>query len=537
MSYRNFLLAFALLLLPVFGQPAGEAAGVEALLASGTKHEEAGRLDDAARDYAAALVAAEELGDRKQVATASIAAGYLKYYRGAMDDALVDLRRGYDILGELGDAVGQRTALAYIAHVYADAKVGEYARAIEFYQQLLPQYEAAGATTSIADTLFNIASTYERKGDLAPALDWYRRALAAEQAIPRPDEAAFIKRSIGVTLGKLGRPAEALPLFAEAIAVFRAAGATDDEMMVRQSRGIVYRKLKRLPQAIDDLEATRAWFTANKNPRFLEKTEEELAAAYADAGRWREAYEARSRHAALQRELADQQREEHSAKLRVQFDTERAEQQTRALLKERAAAERIDRLQTAVLALGAAIIVVLGFTLARLMRDRRRMRDMAMTDELTRLPNRRHLLAVAEAQLARIKASGEAFALLALDVDHFKRINDQHGHGAGDLVLRRVAHACRVALRPGDLLGRTGGEEFFAVLPATREAEAAMVAERLRAAVEQLRFDAIDPALRVTVSLGVAEWRGDDTLVRLMARADERLYRAKEAGRNRVAAA
>ena len=536
MSHRILLFVCALLLLPAFGQPADEAAGVEALLASGAKHEEAGRLDAAARDYAAALAAAEVSGDRKQLATASIAAGYLQYYRGAMDDALVDLRRGYDLLGELGDEVGQRTALAYIAHVYADAKVGEYARAIELYQQLLPQYEAAGASTSVADTLFNIASTYERKDELKAALDWYQRALVAEQAIPRADEAAFIKRSIGVTLGKLGRPAEALPLFAEAIGVFSAAGATDEVMMVRQSRGIVYRKLKRLPQAIDDLEATQRWFAESKNARFLEKTEEELAAAYADAGRWREAYEARSRHAALQRELADQQREEHSARLRVQFDTERAEQQTRGLLKERAAAERIDRLQSAVLALGAAIIVVLGFAITRLVRDRRRMRDMAMTDELTRLPNRRHLLAVAEAQLDRVRASDGTFALVALDVDHFKRINDQHGHAAGDLVLRRVAHACRTALRPTDLLGRTGGEEFFAVLPATRAADAAEVAERLRGAVEQLRFQTTDPALRVTISLGVAEWQAGDTLVRLMARADERLYRAKDAGRNRVVA-
>ncbi len=75
------------------------------------------------------------------------------------------------------------------------------------------------------------------------------------------------------------------------------------------------------------------------------------------------------------------------------------------------------------------------------------------------------------------------------------------------------------------------------MLPATREANAAVVAERLRAAVEQLRFQTIDPALRVTISLGVAEWQDGDTLVRLMARADERLYRAKDAGRNRVVAA
>jgi diguanylate cyclase (GGDEF)-like protein len=308
--------------------------------------------------------------------------------------------------------------------------------------------------------------------------------------------------------------------------VLVAANDLERAMAVRQSRGIIYRKLGRNDDAIADLEATRPWFAKEKNVRFLEKSEEELAGAYAAAGRWRDAYDARSRHAALQRELAEKVREEQTARMRVRFDAEKKEQENRALLRDKAAAERIRLLQWIVLLLGAAIIIVLALLF-------RRMRAMALTDELTRLPNRRHLLAVAEEQRTR----REPFSVIAVDVDHFKRINDSFGHAAGDVVLQRIAQACRNALRPGDLLGRTGREELSVNRPATKGAAAAIVAERLRAAVESLDLSTLDPALRVTISLGVAEWDGEETLARVAARADERLYRAKEEGRNRVAAA
>jgi diguanylate cyclase (GGDEF)-like protein len=159
-----------------------------------------------------------------------------------------------------------------------------------------------------------------------------------------------------------------------------------------------------------------------------------------------------------------------------------------------------------------------------------------MTDELTRLPIRRLILAAAEEELQRAEAGGEPFSVLALDIDLFKRINDTWGHAAGDAVLQRVAHACRSALRPGDRLGRTGGEEFTVLLPATAQPAALLVAERLRATVEALDCSDIAPTLHVTISIGAAEWQPPEPLPRLTARADAVLYRAKGEGRNRVAA-
>jgi diguanylate cyclase (GGDEF)-like protein len=498
-----------------------------ALLAKGEALEKAGRLDEAARDYLAARAEAERTGDRKSVADATASLGYLRYYRGELNEALVDLRHAYDLYGAIGNAQGRQQALENIAHLYADSRVGQYDRAIEYYRQLLSEYEAAGATESVADTLFNLGSTYEQKGDRETALDWFRRALETEEKLGRRGDAAFVKRSIGVALGKLGRLTEALPLFDDALRVFAETNGTEGAMQVRQSRGIVLRKLGRLDAAIADLEASRDWFASNKNTRFLEKSQDELALAYAAARRWDDAYRARTAHEALERELAVKLREDHTTRLRVQFDSEKKEQENRALLREAAAAARIRRLQTGILVFGALAMAALVYLAVRL-------RTMAMTDELTRLPNRRRILAVADHELQRARTTGQAFSLLAIDIDSFKMINDTWGHAAGDVVLQRVAQACNTMLRPAHIVGRTGGEEFLAILPATPLPAAQTLAERLRASVEQLSFSDLDPALRVTISIGVTQSATDDALTKISRRADELLYRAKQGGRNRV---
>lgn len=500
----------------------------EALIAKGNALEKAGRLDEAARLYTEARLEAERSGDRKSAADASAALGFVRYYRGEMNLALVDLRRAYDTYGAINDVKGRRQSLENIAHVYADGRLAQYDRAIEYYRQLLPEYQAAGDFLQEADTLFNIGSTYAQKGDQETALGWLGRALAAEEKLGRPEEAAFVQRSMGVALGKLGRYTEALPLFDEALRVMVKNDDAEGAMQVRQSRGVVLRKIGRLNAAIADLEATRDWYAKNRNTRFLEKSQDELALAYASAQRWDDAYRARTAHAALERELAVKLREENTSRLRVQFDSEKKEQENRALLRENAAASRIRRLQTIILVLGALAIGALVYLAFRLRRT-------AMTDDLTRLPNRRHILAVADHELQRARASGETFSLLAIDVDEFKVINDRWGHAAGDLVLQRIAHTCRTTLGPTHVIGRIGGEEFLAILPRTSVAAAEALAERLRAAVERLDLSDIDPNLRVTISMGLTgSTTSDDALARIARRADELLYRAKQGGRNRV---
>jgi two-component system, cell cycle response regulator len=161
---------------------------------------------------------------------------------------------------------------------------------------------------------------------------------------------------------------------------------------------------------------------------------------------------------------------------------------------------------------------------------------LAIVDALTGLYNRRYLIDYLERELARSARYHRPLALLMLDIDHFKTINDQLGHLAGDLTLRSLADCMRSEVRSDELLARYGGEEFAAVLAETDQAEAAEVAERIRLAVQNRPFDFEDQRYSVTVSLGVASVRADEVLPahELIRQADERLYLAKRQGRNRV---
>ena len=163
--------------------------------------------------------------------------------------------------------------------------------------------------------------------------------------------------------------------------------------------------------------------------------------------------------------------------------------------------------------------------------------ELSLKDPLTGLPNRRHFRAVLEREIDGVARSGEPALLLMLDIDHFKSINDTHGHVAGDLVLQAVAKCLAGCIRPMDSIARYGGEEFAVVLPNCLVSVGQAVAERIRQTVESLTIR-ISPAtsVRATISIGGAyapEWVRS-TAPLWIERADGLLYRAKAEGRNRV---
>ena len=174
----------------------------------------------------------------------------------------------------------------------------------------------------------------------------------------------------------------------------------------------------------------------------------------------------------------------------------------------------------------AALATRLGDALAAMERQ-------AATDGLTGVPNRRSLDRLLQAQLAMAEREGRPFSVLMLDLDHFKAVNDTHGHGVGDAVLRAFAQRIEGQLRRSDVCARYGGEEFAVVLPGTGAELALDAGERLRLAVAGAP---LVPGVAVTVSVGAATWRPGDDAAALLARADAALYAAKRAGRDRVTA-
>lgn len=177
------------------------------------------------------------------------------------------------------------------------------------------------------------------------------------------------------------------------------------------------------------------------------------------------------------------------------------------------------------------ILAVLGERLLRFADVASTMTSMAHTDPLTKLMNRRALMAALSDEIARARRYGTEVSLLLIDLDRFKRVNDRYGHAAGDAVLETFGELLLEQSRDIDVVGRWGGEEFLVVLPEADQEVARQAASRLRRVIESHDFAGVD---RVTVSIGVATFAPEDTLDALVNRADKALYAAKDRGRNRV---
>ena len=183
--------------------------------------------------------------------------------------------------------------------------------------------------------------------------------------------------------------------------------------------------------------------------------------------------------------------------------------------------------------LGAGITLRL---IVALDQARSRAEQLALTDALTGVRNRRWFMTQAALEFERATRHGRALALVLIDVDHFKRVNDEHGHQTGDRLLVEIAQTCAATLRRTDLLARFGGEEFIVLLPETGQRDAVRLAERMRQAVQAGLRDPQHPLqVPVTISLGVvAMSAATPTLDALIRATDQALYDAKRAGRDRV---
>lgn len=167
-----------------------------------------------------------------------------------------------------------------------------------------------------------------------------------------------------------------------------------------------------------------------------------------------------------------------------------------------------------------------------------RILHLAKTDPLTGVLNRRAFMERMEIDLNRSAREYTPLCLILADIDHFKEINDKHSHQVGDMVLQRFTEQLSKCLRPYDVIGRYGGEEFVVCLPGADDGEAMLAADRMRKTVEEMRMIVNGSCIRVTASFGVSRFaqEPDDSMDSLIRRADEAMYRAKQEGRNRVCA-
>ena len=290
-----------------------------------------------------------------------------------------------------------------------------------------------------------------------------------------------------------------------------------------------------LGQAMEQLRADNNWQKYAEGHRMLAEVARER-------GNLEDAMAHYDRFIAARERYMELLRDRQTAFLEVQFETNHTEQQLRLLrererVRELEAATRIQqqRLRFGFFMLVAVLIGVLVVLLVRATRDRRRFQHLSERDSLTALSNHTRFFELAEKTMQLSRQKHIPYTLVLADIDLFKRVNDRHGHHAGDLVLRRVAARLREHFSKKGIIGRIGGEEFGIALPGVPPEQAQAMLESFRRSLRALRHD--DDAVAVTLSFGIASPADGDSITTVRERADQALYEAKRTGRDRIVCA
>ncbi|HTV79532.1 MAG TPA: tetratricopeptide repeat-containing diguanylate cyclase [Steroidobacteraceae bacterium] len=509
------------------------------LTCEGETRETRGDNAEALRLFSLAVAAATGSHDDARLAAALYSRGYLLGLQGEYAAGLVDLRRAQDLFDRTGHHYDALSCRDSIATLYS--RLGDDAEAARLYSDVLRMQREAGMVREQAVTLHNLARTYEdlQQWDLAES--GFREALDLAQKLRYTRVQAYALRGLAAVQIAHRDSAGAMAQLAAAALLQRQTPDARLGAQINLERGRALDRAGRLLESAVALQQARGVFRSAQSAKELIDADSELARVEAEMGQWRAAYADEAEAAHQQQQLFSRQLDQRFAVLKIEYDTAAQEQENRALVRENQAtglalaqSRRVRQLQGVVIGLGVALGTVLIW-LVLLNRGRaRRMGSLAMTDELTKSPNRRAVLAQLSALLKRPEPG--PCAILIMDIDFFKRINDQHGHAAGDEVLRLVADAVRSAVQAPAFFGRLGGEEFLIVLPEADIPAARRFAESLRQSVADIDTGSVIAGhAGVTTSVGLTVTRaGTDDLGNMMARADTALYAAKRSGRNCV---
>lgn len=399
-----------------------------------------------------------------------------------------------------------------------------HARELADYDQVLAALNNLMATTLAAFYQYRERHEHElAAGALQRSRQYGRQAVALAKRHADAYRITVTVGNVGEVLGLAGEYEEAHRLLAETVRDAKANGYRAVELRTRHNIGEVLIQQGRLAEAIEVLQQTLADLGQSDQESTRLRVHSALWRAHKAAGEFEpalrhcEAYHALELHrAALQSQA--------QARLMVN----RIEVENALMDSERARLDaELQRLRSRELESEKR---ELEARTAELQRD-------TLEDELTRLANRRRVDQDLPRIVKRALESGQPLCVAVADLDHFKQVNDEHGHVVGDNVLRAVAQIFRVKTRTSDLAARLGGEEFLFCFVDTPQPVARDVCERLRAAIEAHPWEQVAPGLHVTISIGLAVAQLGDTPQALVARADAAMYEAKRRGRNQISEA
>jgi diguanylate cyclase (GGDEF)-like protein len=491
-----------------------------------------------AEDIHSAMPAVETARQRQTRGSAAdaclqIALGEMQRMQGAPERAVVYLTRAYRMTSDPRMTQQHIVATEKLARVMDWA--GDHIQAISLIEEVIAWDQARGRTMALSTDFYFRGSFNLGREAYREALADFEKARALAPVDVDPVGAAFLDLQTCATLIAVDAFDRAKSLCQQAERNFSSRGQLGAgqaqlllaQIAARDEPAVALAILNRLLTRDDVLSsfasAPQAYRLRSAVNRRLGRT----SAAYSDL----DAYVR-----ATDRQRASEQMRQNAV-LRASLDADRAAARNQELQRRLAFSKEREREQAdryTVLSLSASVgAVLLLVILCMGIYHRRRLLQISNTDPLTGLRNRRFINEHEGAYVGDHARTGRSLTVAIIDLDHFKSINDAHGHSAGDEVLIAFARLARDVLRQGDVIARWGGEEFIVIFPNTTQVKAVDALERLQSALTHGIITAAG-LVPVSFSAGVASFLGIESLQTIVRRADEALYRAKETGRNRI---
>ena len=422
------------------------------------------------------------------------------------------------------------------------AQFGDSGASVSHYQSALQILLAVGHREAVALVTNNIGMALRESQRFDEALRYFEDALTGITGLPEGILHATIVGNEGLTLLEAGRPDQALAPLTEALEQMEALGAPRGRGTANHNLGRLMLLRGELVRAESYLQEARLHREALGELLDLSDTKLQLVHLYRAKGD--DAQATQLLGAVLDGRDACQVSRVRAAALEVRYQMLRAAGRFEEALDAHVAFHEASRAYVDDRANARQQVMLARFRHAELDHERLRERErsaaferLSLTDSLTGLPNRRFVETRLAGEVRRFGLRGESLCVAVLDIDHFKSINDRFSHGVGDKTLQTIASLLRDDIRPFDMAARLGGEEFLLAFPSNQLEQGIAACERLRLRLASHDWTGCHPDLRVTASFGVVEATGGATIEQLIQLADAALYRAKNAGRNRVESA
>jgi diguanylate cyclase (GGDEF)-like protein len=526
--------------LQIYSQPTPSLIGIDLQYCKAWYLHAQGKNDSLFADLDAAITSAYLLEDPRLIADGRSIRGSILSYLGNFSAALEDLITAQNLYESLNLTYWANVNLGDLANSYR--RFGDAQTALKYQIKLEKNYLQNKQRYEANLTNNQIALSLEKLERYEEAIARYQKTHDFWLTENHPIAAADASISIAGNFINLNRLNEADDILQRAQKLITPDNDNSYSYMNLFMAEVHYLQ-NDYDQAIIKINNAEKAFNFSNNIRGLNQALQLKSKIYQASQQWQQAYEALALFVESHLSLDKQVFSERNAEMQARFNTNKIQTENEWLIqrdKDKEAQlnimQRNEQMQIVIIILVAIILLIVSIFAYKQVIRKQLFRRLALTDELTKLANRRDTYAQGNHFLSSSKQSGRPFSIISFDADHFKTVNDKFGHNMGDKVLVKLASISASMMRETDIVGRVGGEEFLILLPNIDKAKAIEIANRLVLTIEKYDWSQISAELHQTVSAGVASYRNEEDLSPLLLKADKALYCAKAAGRNWVKA-